>query len=42
LLGGTRHLFFHRFTFPSARHIFILRAHANIRTAIALIQSGLR
>jgi hypothetical protein len=38
LFGHSRHLLLNRFTFPSARHIFILRAHANVRTAMARFQ----
>ena len=32
--GGICHLLFHRFTFPTTRHIFILRAYAKRRTAL--------
>ena len=33
-LGGVRYLLFHRFTFPAARHIFIVRAPQKRRTAL--------
>jgi len=36
LLGGVRHLLFHRFTFPTAGHIFILRAKSKRRTTLGL------
>lgn len=34
--SGIGHLLFHRFTFPTSRHIFILRAVSKRRTTLAI------